>query len=108
MGWGWGSGTEVWRTTLYLCELANPADVAGWRALMGAGVGKGGLEAPSAGFVGPSVEVFERLEIEGLVVICCRDCDFAGEVPEEGPAFLLGVLPVRGVALELAALEEAT
>lgn len=107
MGWGWGSGTEVWRTTLYLCGFVNPAGVAVWCVLTGAGVGKGELEIPGADFVGPSVEVFGRLGIEGLVVICCRDCDFAGDVPEEEPVFLLGVLPIRGVALELVALEEA-
>lgn len=100
MGWGWGSGTEVWRTVLYLCEFANPADVV-WCVLIGAGSGRGELEAPDVDFVGPSVEAFERLGVEGLVVSCCRDCNFVGEVPEVELVFLLGVLPVRGVVLEL-------
>ena len=51
--------------------------------------------------------VLERLEMEGLVVSCCRDCGFVGEVPEVGPTFLLGVLLVRSVVLELAVLENA-
>ena len=62
------------------------------------------METPDVGFVGPSTEVFERREIEGLVVSCCRECGFVGEVPWVELVFLLGVLPVRGVVLELAVL----
>lgn len=102
MGWGWGSGIEAWRTVLYLCEFVNPVDVVVWCVFTGTGAGREELEAPDVGFVGQSVEVFERLGIEGLVVSCCRDCDFVGEVPE---GFLFGVLPVRGVVLGVAVVK---
>ena len=70
------------------------------------GAGRGVLETPGVGFVGPSVEVLERLEMEGLVVVsCCRDCGFVGEAPVVGPVFLVGMLPVRSVVLELDARE---
>jgi len=107
VGWRWGSGTEVWRTVLYLCEFVNPAVVV-WCVLTGVGVGRGELETPGAGFVGPSVELFERLEIEGLVVSCCRDCGFGGGAPGVEPGFLLGALPERGVVPELTVVEKAT
>jgi hypothetical protein len=107
VGWGWGSGTEVWRTVLYLCEFVNPVDVVVWCVLTGASAGRE-LEAPEVGFVRPSVEVFERLEIEGLVVSCCRDCDFVGELPGVELGFLLDVMPVRGVVVELVVVEKAT
>ena len=107
MGWGWGSGTEVWRTVLYLGEFVNPVDVVVWCVFTGAGGGRG-LELPDVGFVGPSVEVFDRLEIEGFVMSCCRDCDFVGELPEVELGFLFGVVPVRGVVVEPAVVEKAT
>ena len=84
----------------------NPAEVAVWWVLTGVGVGRGVLETPDVCFPGASM-VLERLEMEGLVVSCCRDCGFVGEVPEVGPTFLLGVLLVRSVVLELAVLENA-
>lgn len=108
MGWGWGSGTDVWRMVLYLCEFVNPVDVVVWCVLTVGGAGRGELGTPGVGFVGPSVDVFERLEIEGLVVNCCRGCVFVGEVPDVEAEFLLGALPVRGVVLELVVLEKAT
>jgi len=92
---------------LYLCEFVNPVEVAAWCVLTGTGVGRGLLETPDVAFVGPSVEVLERLEVEGLgVVSCCRDCNFVWGVPVMGPACLLGALPVRSVVLELAVLEK--
>lgn len=100
MGWGWGSGTEVWRTVLYLCEFVNVVDAVVRCGLTGASTGRE-LEDPDVGFVGASAEVFERLDIGGFVVGCCRDCDFVSEVPEVEAWFLLGVLPVRGVVFEL-------
>ena len=94
---------------LYLCEFVNPVEVVVWCVLTGAGVGKGVLETPDVVFVGPSVEVLERLEVEVLgVVSCCRDCSFVCEVPVMGPACLPGVLPVRSVVLELAVLGKFT
>lgn len=75
---------------------------------MGGGAGRGELEAPDVNFVGPSVEVFERLGVERFVVNCCRGWDFVSGVPEVELVFLLGVLPVRGVVLELAVVEKAT
>lgn len=83
-------------------------EVVAWCVLTGAGAGRGALETPDVGFVGPSVEVLERLEMEGPVVVsCCRDWGFVGEVPEVGPAFLLGALPVLGVVLGPVVLEKA-
>lgn len=85
----------------------NPVEVAVLCVLTGAGAVRGVLETPGVGFVGVSAAL-ERLGVEGLVVVsCCRGCGFVGGFPDVGPTFLLGVLPVRGVALELAVLEKA-
>jgi hypothetical protein len=108
VGWRWGSGTEVWRTAVYLCEFANPADVDACCVFTGVGVGRGGLGTPDVSFVEPSVEVLERLETEELVANCCRGCDFVGGAPVVEPVFLLGTPPVRGVVVELVLLEKAT
>ena len=81
-------------------------DVVVWCALTGGGAGRE-LEVPDVGFVGPSVVLLERLEIEGLVASCCRNCDFVGELPEVELWFLLDVVPVRGVVVELVVVEKA-
>lgn len=92
---------------VYLCGLANPVVVVVWCVLAGAGVGRGVFATPGVVFVGLSVEVLDRLEVEGLgVVSCCRDCSFVCEVPVIGPACLPGVLLVRSVVLELVVLEK--